>query len=390
MNILIFGDIFSRHTIRVAQVLLKSSKVNKVTGVTLLNNNRFYPGEKVSDLPYAHTFYLKYKAMANRNQRIKRLLYLLKVRHEIKQIIKGHDVVSIQAVTPTNSILFSHLKKPIVSSFWGGEIWENLGKTKRFFQSLLLRQSTLVTVVSETMAKKVKKEFPFISDSKLRLVRYGFLDPEILDNVTKEMLEKFKRNLGIEPREKIVTISYASAPRHRQDLVLDFLEELDKKFLEVNNIKFVLPLTYGDPEWRNYIAKKVSIHKFKKRIIVINKMLSDEQIATLRKISDIFINIPTQDTFSASMLEHLYAGSIVIVGSWLPYDELFKSNAFIVKVKEFSKKCVLAAIRESIINLNNYKKLTQRNKKIAVKIGWKGNWAEIFEEAIEIWKKNQR
>lgn len=392
MKVLIFGNPFSRHTIRVAHELLKTEEIEEVDSITLYNIEDNYPGTKPPKLPYSHIYYLNLKKI--HTLKLLRLFYytfhLPKYRSLVKQITEKYDVISVQAVIPWSGILFSYLNKPIVSSFWGSEIWENLGKIKRFFQKLLLRNSVLITIISKTMAEKVKKEFPFVTDSKLRLVRYGFLEPEILDNVLTEVQENFKHRLGIKPYEKVVTISYSSAPRHRQDLILDSIKRIDEKFLEINNVKFIVPLTYGDPDWRNYIVKKISNHKFRERIKVIDKTLSDNEIAILRKITDVFINIPTQDSFSASMLEHLYVGSIVIVGSWLPYDDLFNSEAFIIKVKEPTEETIISAIKESITNLNSYKQLTQKNKNIAIKIGWKSNWAEILKEAVEIWKRRKK
>jgi hypothetical protein len=42
----------------------------------------------------------------------------------------------------------------------------------------------------------------------------------------------------------------------------------------------------------------------------------------LRSVTDVFIQVQRTDQLSASMLEHLYAGSVVITGGWLPYGQL--------------------------------------------------------------------
>lgn len=87
------------------------------------------------------------------------------------------------------------------------------------------------------------------------------------------------------------------------------------------------------------------------------------------------------------MLKHLYAGSIIIVGGWLPYDELFDLDVFIIKLNKFSKEQLLNSFKQSIVNLNDYKKFL-KNKDIAFKIEFKGNWQKIVE-AIKIWKSQQ-
>ena len=70
------------------------------------------------------------------------------------------------------------------------------------------------------------------------------------------------------------------------------------------------------------------------------------------------------------------------------YEGNYSTNARgIIKLNKFSKEQLLNSFKQSIVNLNDYKKFL-KNKDIAFKIEFKGNWQKIVE-AIKIWKSQQ-
>jgi hypothetical protein len=54
--------------------------------------------------------------------------------------------------------------------------------------------------------------------------------------------------------------------------------------------------------------------------LLLEERLEDEAIAQLRMAADILVQVQTTDQLSGSMLEHLFAGNVLITGAWLPYD----------------------------------------------------------------------
>ncbi len=55
-----------------------------------------------------------------------------------------------------------------------------------------------------------------------------------------------------------------------------------------------------------------------------------------RKSIDIFLNLQYTDVLSASMLEELEAGAIVIKGDWLNYPDLEKRNVWLCSIKDMN------------------------------------------------------
>lgn len=78
-------------------------------------------------------------------------------------------------------------------------------------------------------------------------------------------------------------------------------------------------MTYGVPS-KDYLF---SIEERLKQLAIPNHIfvnsLSEEELAILRLQSDIVLNIQVTDAFSSSLIEHLYASSILVCGDWLPY-----------------------------------------------------------------------
>lgn len=384
---LVIGDLYSVHTLRVTRSL--SSQGWSVFGLPV-RSEKAYSGISVQERLNAYQKVLApiFPDSYYQKAKIGKLVYLLKKHFSIRLDINNMSVVNFQSVNPVLSFLFRDLqiRFPVISSFWGSEIWEDLPRLRRYYQSSLLRRSQIVTVVSEKMKERVIKVFPNISESKIRLVRFGMMDTNIIDEIDEYTVNSFKRRLGIPENSLICTISYSSAHRHRQDKVLHVIETLEPDIIREKDVRFVLPLTYGDHNYREYLKGCVKKYKYADRITIIENTLQDKEVASLRKITDIFISVPTQDTFSATMCEHLYAGSVVITGRWLPYDDIFNSNIFLLTVQDIENS-LGETLLNVINNINKYKENTKQNREIVPKLVSNDMWPKIFEEAIELWKK---
>jgi hypothetical protein len=54
--------------------------------------------------------------------------------------------------------------------------------------------------------------------------------------------------------------------------------------------------------------------------LVIEERVNDFELAEIRFVSDITINMQTTDALANSIKEAIAAQNILIVGDWLPYD----------------------------------------------------------------------
>jgi len=278
------------------------------------------------------------------------------------------------------------LNRPLITSFWGSEIWEERSRFQRLLQKIILKNSQKITAVTEIMKKKIIDELE-IEQEKIHIVKYFILQVDKY-NITQNEMKSFCDAVNIPINSMNVTISYSSDKRHRHDIILNEISRLEERSLIENDIYFLIPLTYGNYHWKEKIKKMVATHPFHNRIRIIENKLTEKEIVILRKISNLFINLPTQDTFSATMLEHLAAGNIVITGKWLPYDEILRAGIFLYSIDE-----------KEIINLSNillyvikeyqhFIKKCENNSKIINQIINGDEWLIIMNEGLTEGSKN--
>ena len=133
---------------------------------------------------------------------------------------------------------------------------------------------------------------------------------------------------------------------------LKSLANLSQKI--ANRIRVILPLTYGlNSEYHEHIINACSNLKFETRLLT--GFLNDEEVAHLRFITDVFINVQKTDAFCGAMREVLYAGGIVINGSWLPYNFLKEKNIY------FRSIDTVEEVERTLISvLENYDEIKSR------------------------------
>jgi hypothetical protein len=152
---------------------------------------------------------------------------------------------------------------------------------------------------------------------------------------------------------KIIVVGYNGSPNQQH---FDIINSLSK--YNWNDDLFIFPFTYGGTK---LYRKKLEIMINKKELsyLFIDDYLSNEKIAALRVISDVLVQLQTTDALSASTQEHLYAGSRVIVGSWLPYSFLrdngviYETVDSVDEIGEYLNKTITNKISKYKKNHNN-------------------------------------
>ena len=62
--------------------------------------------------------------------------------------------------------------------------------------------------------------------------------------------------------------------------------------------------------------------------------MPNEHVATLRKVTDVFIQLQPTKVLPGSLLEHVYAGSATITGDWVNCDMLNDTDAPLIRVAD--------------------------------------------------------
>lgn len=375
MRIMILGDLLSVHTKRLCSFLKENGHL--IYGASLFKG---YPENEDPDIFEE----MLEEPLIDTGSPVTKYRDLFFLSRKLNGLAEKYDidVISIQVVSFQYGFMFflGKLKVPLISSFWGTEIWEERTPFQLRLQKMILNNSSRITAITVTMKEKIIKELE-ISPDRIDIVKY-FILPIDSFKYSKKDVSKLFSEFDIPEGSLKVTIAYSSNSRHRHDMILEKMSKLDEELVRDNEVAFILPLTFGDDEWKEKIEGIIKEHPFSSSIHVMDRRLSDEEIVILRKNTDIFINLPTQDSLSATMFEHLQGGNVVITGDWLPYDILFESSAYLLKIGENEIGELDRIVTDIITDLDGYKKRCEKNRELIPKIINNEAWLKIFSGSV--------
>jgi hypothetical protein len=210
----------------------------------------------------------------------------------------------------------------LIVTLWGSDLYRTAGIQEYVNQFEACKKVTVFTMATPEMREAFLAKFGRHLAEKVRLLNYGACNLDNIDRVRQQRACCFKR-FGIPAGKIVVCIGNSGVAGNQHVPALLAIGEIEPQLL--NKIALVLPMTYGlHASYSNEIREAAS--KVRAPVIVIDEFLTDEEISLLRCCTDIAIHVPVSDQFSASMCEALYAGSVLITGSWLPYSRLRMSD----------------------------------------------------------------
>jgi len=157
-----------------------------------------------------------------------------------------------------------------------------------------------------------------------------------------------------------------------------------KKIVNKDKVELMFLLSYGGTEReKESIISLINkdLKEFKTKIF--DKFLTEDEIADFRMCSDIYINMRTSDQLAGAIIESLYAGTLLISGSWLNYKKLDKLNIFYKKIDSF--KHLSTCVDEIVKNFSDlHENYSKKNSKI---IHNEFNFNKIISEWTELYQK---
>lgn len=211
----------------------------------------------------------------------------------------------------------------ILVHYWGSD-WLRAGEPMRLQQSGLLRIADYIVSDSREICAQIKTYYNGEFDQRVRFIRFKapvieeLRRKHVTEDVKSAFMEKYQIPCG-----------YNGNPAHKHLEILKAIEQMD---CETRNSLFLLvPATYGATS--QYIDElKAELNRINIPSRIILDYLSILEVACLRSVTDIFINVQPTDAYSSTLLEYSYLNKIVVNGSWLDYSDLEKEGAFYEKV----------------------------------------------------------
>lgn len=281
---------------------------------------------------------------------------------------------------PERLPLLRHLpaRAKLIMSLWGSDLYRTAGIQEYVRQFEACKKVTVFTMATPEMRETFLAKFGRDLADKVRLLNYGACNLETIDRVRERRACGLTR-FGIGAGKTVVCIGNSAVAGNQHIPVLRAIAEVKPELL--TRIALVLPMTYGlHPDYASEVRQEAA--KVGAPVAIIDEFLSDEEIALLRCCADVTIHVPVSDQFSASMCEALYAGSILITGSWLPYSRLRMNHvAFheIAGVEDVGRK-----LTEVIENLGcERKRVSQNAEPIRQLMSWDtvtDQWLALYDQ----------
>jgi len=285
----------------------------------------------------------------------------------------NYEIINIQALGSLNAWL-PYIKKDqkILISFWGSELLK-ASQTELSKQKMWLQNAQKISIQSDKLKQKLIAKHTYLDKEKIEICLY----PPAQEIYSAIELQK---DTLIRADKIQIQIAYNGSTNQNHIAIIKQIDALDSALK--SQIELILPFTYGTNEaYKEEVldALKVADLEYK----MIDSFLEFDELAKMKVRTDVFIHLPKTDAFSASMTEALFAGNILITGSWLPYDKL-KSNQIhyhdISAIEELPTK-----LQFIIAQIDKEKKSSESNAaKVRGLLNYDmlvNNWVNFFESA---------
>ncbi len=265
-----------------------------------------------------------------------------------------------------------------ILTIWGSDFY-NVSDHTRKRLGKLLKGMDILTFANEEVKTHVQDNYAFNRNSgKFRIARFGLEPLEYLKE-SLVRIEYLRKDMNLPEDRIIISLGYNANPIQQHLKILKFLQN-DKEFMKYKDRVFIIvPVTYGGT--REYVSK-IEDHLRESNLSykMLTDFLTEKEIAALRLSTDILIQLQLSDQFSGSMQEHLFAGGVVITGSWLPYSTFINEGVYFRTISDLDQ--VSTELRFVIDSLDDEKMKCRENKDKIYKLS---SWSENVDSWIDLY-----
>jgi hypothetical protein len=301
---------------------------------------------------------------------------------------KRFDIVNFEYIdrTSTKYLPFISKKNKIVLTFWGSDLMATAGVELYTEQLKLVDRANIVVVHSLQMREIFLSKYGRQYLDKVRLNYFGLEDMKF-NRITqaeedKEGLKKYAQEWGIPDGKIKLLIGYSGAKSTRHQKIL--VELAKRKNEWKDKFHLVIPMTYNNEDQDYFEKVKNTIETGEYSYTHITEYLTDNEVAYLYNLIDVFINVRESDAFNAAMVETLFLNKINIVGSWLPYNLIRRAGIDFLEVNKIGD---INTILEQVLEGELTKSLRQNKQKI---YNLTSNnytipkWCDLYKELYEM------
>lgn len=292
------------------------------------------------------------------------------------RVCKNYDVINVHFPGADSWAVCRYASEStrIITSIYGSDI---LRASKRNLDIIekLLAKSVTVTVANSRIKDKVSEIFDTQFDAKTEIVRYGSNAVSFIRDAVSKYSKKECKNKFSFPEGKITVLcGYNGSRAQRHIEILNELKKVPDRIKE--QLFLVLQCSYGlNEDYKTELSAELSESGLNG--VIITDFMQGELLAKFRNSIDVFLNLQPTDVLSATMIEELESGAIVVKGDWLSYPDLEERNVYMRSISDM--ECLSKEIAHIIDNFDREQEKTSANKGISEILSWSSQY--------DTWKK---
>ena len=260
----------------------------------------------------------------------------------------------------------------------GGSDFYRTENSERIFRKNIIACADCITAETEATVLEFGEYYGDNVKKKLSLLPFGIEVLEWIKQVENIPLNVIKKKYHIPYNKIVITCGHNAIEKHQHIKMIEILEELPEKIKE--QAVFVFPMTYPQG-YEAYISRVESKLKYSQlEYVILTEFMDFKGMAEYALLSDIMIHVQETDQLSSTMLEEMYAGSIVIAGKWLPYGSLHEMGMYFIDVEDITH--ITFYVENIITHLDKYRDKCSVNREII----WKhSSWDVLAPKWHALW-----
>lgn len=299
-----------------------------------------------------------------------------------RRSLSGYNLYHWHCFVPDRLPLLKQLtpKSKLIITLWGSDLYRVAGVEAYARQFEACDRATVFTMATPEMRATFLAKFGHRWAEKTRLLNYGACNLANIDSIRSRSSE-ILRNLGIPADKKIISVGNSAVEGNQHVAVLEAINRLAPDLLQT--ITIVIPATYSAETSYMKRLRETAQH-LGTTVSILDRYLTDDEVSALRCATDIAIQVPISDQFSAAMCEALYAGSVVVTGTWLPYSILRSHNVVFHEVPDIPS--ITTKISQILANLDSERlRVSVNAKPIWNLMSWENvtpKWLALYDEVV--------
>ncbi len=252
------------------------------------------------------------------------------------RICKNYDIINIHfpGVDSLSACRWASRNTRIITSLYGSDVLRASNRGLGIIEKLLAR-SDAINVASSFVKAQISEKFNTRFDEKIEIVRYGSTAAAYMSKaIAKSSKTECKKQFGF-PEDKITVLCGYNGSRAQRHI--EILKELHKlPDAAQKKIFLVLQCSYGfDAGYHKELSDALADLCLDGEIVT--EFMQGENLAKFRNSIDIFLNLQKTDVLSATMIEELEAGAVVVKGDWLCYPDLEERSIYLRSISDMSE-----------------------------------------------------